>query len=240
MSRVEWSAYKASFRIRSQEAAENGRLTVVALARLMQEAAHRHTLELSVSLHELQQSQKAWVLLRQHIVWNDLPSMDETLHIETYPSGIDRLYTQRDFYATDAAGREVATAATTWMLFDTHRRRPTRLPKAISDIEFPSSLRVLPRPVPSTDDTPTLPDTGIIYRIGYHDVDYVGHLTNTKHLEWLMEGYHITGSPMTSGAVTVAYTAEAKLGEVVRLSSRKGVATLYNAQDKEVSKMSWQ
>ena len=238
MSKIEWTAYEETFRIRSQETAEDGRLTVVSLVRLMQEAAHRHTLELGVSLHELQVEKKAWVLLRQRIEWSDLPKMDETLHIKTYPSSIDRLYTQRDFYAIDATGQEVATAATTWMLFDTQRRRPTRLPRLISDIEFPSGLPVLSKPK-LPDAISELTDTGVSYHIGYHDVDYVGHLTNTKHLEWLMEGYCKRGGSMLEGEVTVAYEAEARQGDVVRLSTGAGGATLYNAQDKVVSRMSW-
>ena len=52
--------------------------------------------------------------------------------LETWPSGIDRLFAIRDFRMV--AGEEVLLRATSeWMVIDVNRRRPVRLPAWVTE-----------------------------------------------------------------------------------------------------------
>lgn len=165
------------------------RLTVPALIRLMQEAAMINVIRIQLSVWDLEQYAVSWVLLFMYVDVYRLPVLGEDLQVLTFPSGMDRLYTYRDFKVYDAAGELVAQASSTWLLMDTKRRRPTRLPQLILDAEpyLPSPEHRLPRPDFKLEPTTELAGEPLDFRVGYHDLDFNHHLNNVRYVPWMLE-----------------------------------------------------
>lgn len=165
------------------------RLTVPALIRFMQEAAMVNAMRIKLSVWDLEQYAVSWVLLYMYVDFFRRPVLGESLEILTFPSGVDRLYTYRDFSVFDAGGAPVARASSTWLLMDTERRRPARLPQLILDAEpyLPTPPHRLPPPDFKLDAPAEWAGEPRTFRVGYHDLDFNEHLNNVRYVPWMLE-----------------------------------------------------
>ncbi|HET7903742.1 MAG TPA: acyl-ACP thioesterase domain-containing protein, partial [Candidatus Eisenbacteria bacterium] len=109
---------KENFGVHTYEVDAFGTLTLPALSGFMGEIAGAHASELGVGLETLMPKGLTWVLVRQRIE-NPVPvRLGETIEIETWPAGMDRLAALRDFVVRRADGTEVARATTQWFVLD--------------------------------------------------------------------------------------------------------------------------
>ncbi len=128
--------YRQSYTVGAFDIDAYKRMTAPALLRVLNEVAMQHVLALKLSVWDLEPHKIAWVLLRLEIRIHRLPELGEQLSIHTQPSGFERVFTYRDYRVTDAEGKLIVEAATTWVLFNIENRRPTRIPSWIRRNSF--------------------------------------------------------------------------------------------------------
>ena len=129
---------------------------------------------------------QAWVLAFLRLRVHRYPDWHDTLTIETWPSGLDRLYATREFILSDERG-ECARATSAWLVIDTERRRPLRPPAELYDIDTPDrppALNVDRTKMEVPDTTPVHERT---FRVRYHDLDLNRHVNNVRYVEWATE-----------------------------------------------------
>ncbi len=175
-----------AFAVHTYEVDAFGTLAVPALSGYLSEVAGLHAAELGVGLDALMARGLTWVLVRQRIE-NPVPiALGDTIEIETWPSGIDRLAAVREF-AVRRGGEEVARATTHWFVLDVATRKPVR-PAEVLDPRFPREKR--PTAVPlSTGKLPDLRawDSQKRFHVRYSDIDVNLHVTNTSYVAWAAE-----------------------------------------------------
>ena len=207
--------------VRASDVTPNGTASVLALATFFQEAAGRHAAALGVSMQDLLADGKAWVLARLRMEVDRLPAWEEEITIETWPSGLDRLYATREFVFRDQDDRELARGTSAWLVIDTERRRPLRPPSALYDIEVPD------RPAPLGEEAADLSAPSTVERertfsVRYHDLDLNRHVNNVRYLEWALE----TLSPEVLDerrcvGIALQFEAETTLGDSVRATAEE-------------------
>ena len=175
-----------AFAVHTYEVDAFGTLAVPALSGYLSEVAGLHAAELGVGLDALMARGLTWVLVRQRIE-NPVPvELGDTIEIETWPSGVDRLAAVREF-AVRRRGGEVARATTHWFVLDVATRRPVR-PGEVLGPRFP---REAPPPaVPlSHAKLPELRawDLQKRFHVRYSDIDANLHVTNTSYVAWAAE-----------------------------------------------------
>ena len=130
---------RESFAVHTYEVDAFGTLAVPALSGYLSEVAGLHAGELGVGLDALMARGLTWVLVRQRIE-NPVPvRLGDTIEIETWPSGIDRLAAVREFVVR-RGDEEVARATTQWFVLDVATRKPVR-PGEVLDARFPREAR---------------------------------------------------------------------------------------------------
>jgi medium-chain acyl-[acyl-carrier-protein] hydrolase len=211
-----------SLPVRSSDLTPHGTVSVPALCVYLQEAAGHHADELGVSLRRLQEEDRAWVLSHLYLELDRLPGGDETVTIETWPSGLEGLYATREFVlSTDED--EIGRATSRWFVIDTERRRPVRPPRSLYDLE--TTDRPLPLPHAFEDlPAPDRVDHEASWRARYYDLDLNRHVNSVRYLEWalgtlpddLLASHQCTG-------VTLQFRAEATLGTPVRTTAQTEV-----------------
>jgi hypothetical protein len=83
-----------------------------------------------------------WVLSRLRLENPVAIALGDEVEIETWPSGMERLFALREFVVRRRAdGAEVARASTQWLVLDLATRKPVR-PAEVLDPRFPLSGRV--------------------------------------------------------------------------------------------------
>jgi acyl-ACP thioesterase len=195
------------------------KISAPALIRLLQETAMGHVRKLQLSVYDLQPLHLTWVLLRMRVDFFKRPELGEIVHVLTYPCGIDRFLTFRDYFMYDEQGELVATAATTWLLMDTRTRRMARIPDVVAQ-KIPSAAPEGRTPLPhAADKLPPLgnPQAALDFRVNWHDLDFNAHLNNVTYIEWMLES--LPDEILENAEVKqieVIFNLEAQWKEVVR------------------------
>jgi len=163
-----------------------------------------------------------WVLSRMLMRIHRYPAWGETIHIHTWPSGLDRLFAQRDFEILDQHKTVIAAATGDWLILDAKNRRPQR-----TEVFFEGKIRPLPskralkeRP----ERIPPLPDPGApdFFPVRFSDLDLQGHVSHAKYIEWILDSYPIEmHERQRVSFLEIHFLAESTLGDEVSVRNRR-------------------
>jgi acyl-CoA thioesterase FadM len=208
----------ADFTVHSFDADAFGHLAPAALAGYLQEAAGRSADALGFGFDDLNRQGATWVLARQRVVLDAPVRLGETLTIETWPSGLDRLAALRDF-VLKRGGVEVGRALTTWFVLDVKTRRPVRpdrlLPEALH-AQAPHVLSPAEPPLPEL----TTPEVERRFQVRFADIDANQHVTNASYVAWVLEALDEAGwRDQRLATLDLQFLAECHRGSYVRSRS---------------------
>lgn len=130
------------FTVRHHEAGVDGALRLAPLFDMFQDAAAEHAQILGCGMAYLKEQSRVWVLSRIAVEITRMPEIGETVTVETYPSGVERLFAIRQFTVMDEKGTVIARATSCWLLLDAATLRPLRI------------VETLGRPLPGNEDKP--------------------------------------------------------------------------------------
>lgn len=213
---MERQALSASFPVHSYEVDAFGTLVVPAISGYLQEIAGRHATALGVGLEVLRARGLTWVLARQRLELAAPVSLGDTLEVETWPSGLERLAATREFVARRGDGREAVRATTVWYVLDLATRRPVR-PEQILDPRFPRPRTPSVAPL-TPGKLPELAEWELQKRfhVRFADIDQNLHVTNASYVTWAVEAMPVErwrGSRLA--AMEVHYLAEGLHGAAI-------------------------
>jgi acyl-ACP thioesterase len=209
-------ARRERFAVHSYEVDAFGTLALPALSGYLGEVAGLHAAELGVGLDALMARGLTWVLVRQRIENPVAVRLGETIEIETWPSGVDRLAAIRDFVVRRGDGVEDARATTHWFVLDLATRKPVR-PSEVLDPRFPRE----PRPPLVPFSPGKLPELRAWefqkrFHVRYGDIDVNLHVTNTSYVTWALEAVpRDVFQSSRVAAVEVQFLAEGHYGAAV-------------------------
>lgn len=162
------------------------RLFVKALCDLFNDIANEQTLMLRFDVGTLNAQGLTWMLHKLHIVFHEIPRKDETVRLETWPSGTDRLFALRDFRMLSAEGEVLIEATSEWMVIDLKRRHPVRLPVTVTDTAKKCSDIV--RKLNFELDVNKIPmecDAERPFAATYDNIDFNKHVTQATYVGWV-------------------------------------------------------
>lgn len=208
--------YNRKFSIQVSNCDRYGRLKASELFRFMQECAMEHAELMGAGMETMHKLNRTFVLARMKINVIMMPGIGDELEINTYPFGIERLFYVREF-EIKVNNVKSAEAKSLWLVINLDTRRPVR------DREFGQSFpRVSNENVNMASPLkPYVPeDAGEIMkiRVGYSDVDILGHANNTAYVAWTCDcigSAFFKGNP--SYSITINYSSELSEGEYVRI-----------------------
>ena len=208
--------WRDAYRVRSYEIAPDGLLTLPTLCDYLQESAGNHATALGVATDRLLDEGIAWVLTRLRVEVDRYPAWREELTVETWPSALDRLYAQRDFVVTDADGAEIARATSQWFVMDVVRRRPTRPPASLAEVDRPERPHAV-----APDRTPLatleVPEHERLFSVRRSDLDLNQHVNNVRYVEWALEAApDALDEHHRPHRLDVQFRAESVYGDTVR------------------------
>ncbi len=209
--------YSQSFQISSFDLNPNATARLTSIANYLQEMAYQHAKRLNWGFHDLEKKNVAWVLSRFHLKLHLLPGWDDTITIETWPRGVDRLFAIRDFKITNENGDLIGDATTYWLIVDINTHRPTRITEDIiklvtrEETVFDAKSEKLEIPGELSE----------VHKrtVGFSDLDIVGHVNNVKYMEWCMDAIPLeTHLKHELAELEINFLHEAKYGEEIQLN----------------------
>ena len=178
--------YTEEINIRGHYTDLQGRLIVKSLCDLFNDVANVQTYALKVDVPRLNAQGLTWMLHKLHILFNRMPGQGENVILETWPSGIDRLFAIRDFRMLSGTGDVLLRATSEWMAIDLNRRRPVRLPACVTEtaafcvdepreMAFELDMKKMPEVFESTR----------LFTATYDNIDFNKHVTQATYVRWV-------------------------------------------------------
>ena len=197
------------------------RLKPAAFMDLAQEMAYITADLMHFGYDELQQEGKAWVLSRMHFTFVDVPVWRDEVEIQTWHKGPSGPFYLRDFRINDLQGNAKVLGTSSWVILDVRERRMCRTSEVTEmipestvchdfAIEAPAEKVAMPRGIQ--------PEAVASHKVGYADVDLLGHTNNARYVVWAMEciDYELVASRPIKD-LWVNFNHETRAGEEVTL-----------------------
>ncbi len=150
-----------------------------------QDIAESHAAQLGVSLDALQEKGLLWVLSRYHIRMHSLPSVGDTISIQSWPSAWERLFAIRDFRVCAPSGEEIGVASSAWLVVQANSFRPVR------GRDLLPQFRLHPERALAAEwkkiEIPETLDHQREFQVLHHDLDVNGHVNNAVYAVWALE-----------------------------------------------------
>lgn len=209
---------KKDFMISSYDLNPRGKARLTTIANFFQEMAYAHANQLGFGYEDMKQKQTMWVLSRMKIRIIQYPSWDDTIRLETWHRGMNRIFGLRDFRVEDSNGNLTGMASTYWLVLDIHTKRPIR-PKddvlnkhANYEAVFENDL-----------DKILLPDGMELLdqrKVVYSDLDIMGHVNNVKYMEWCIDAATLNSSEIPEiRELEINFLHEARYGDIIEIFS---------------------
>ncbi|MBN1996178.1 hypothetical protein JW935_01415 [candidate division KSB1 bacterium] len=176
-----------SYKIHSYEADTKGQATPSILCKYMQESAWNHAENLELGYSHLIKENLVWVMARKKFTIFKYPKWGETITVNTWPSGREKLLFYRDFRLLDEQGSEIGIASTVWFIIDINSRRPKRMNRDVGFDVWNMEQVYDTRPqkiLPVEFSQPGKPVT-----VSYFDLDVNDHVNNIRYIDWIIDGY---------------------------------------------------
>ena len=210
---------KKEFAISSYELNPGGQVRLTTMANYFQEIAYHHANELGFGYEVMKQRGTMWLLSRMKIRMDEYPEWNDRIMIETWPSGVDKLFAIRDFRVTDLSGRLLGTASTYWLIVNLDTHRPVRPREELEKYARITYGDPVFKDGPGKIDLPGQPEQIDHHLVGYSDLDVVGHVNNVKYMEWCIDtAMRGTGPDREIGAFEINYVQEAHFGEEITIT----------------------
>jgi acyl-ACP thioesterase len=208
------------FRLRFSAVDPSDRLSLAATLDLFQEIASDHAEDLGVGREAMSVTGQVWILSRISVQWDRRPKWRDPLTLRSWPRGSDKLFALRDYDIRDEEDRPLVRGRSGWIILDREKRRPLRPQAIMEQLPRNEGLDALPDGPVSL----SFPEgNGSAVKAGerralYSDIDYNGHVNNTRYIEWIQDiaepGVLERAARMR---LDVNYLSEVKLGGTVEL-----------------------
>ena len=215
--------------VRYSECGQDGKLTLGSIVNYFQDVSSFQGEAGGIGIGYLREHHAAWILSAWQIIIDRYPKLAEPVTAQTWAYDFQGFFGSRNFTLLDGSGKRAAWANSVWVLYDTERLRPVRVPQEIIDIYGISprlEMDYASRKVPE-------PDNGIQmagFEVEKHHLDTNHHVNNGQYIamasEYLPDGFRIR-------EMRCEYKKQALLGDricpYVQADEKKTVAALRNA-----------
>ncbi|MDR1059329.1 MAG: acyl-ACP thioesterase [Treponema sp.] len=203
--------------IRFGDIDRSDRLTLGATFDYFQEAAISHAENLGVGRESMAKTGQVWILSRISVYLARRPKYGETVMVRSWPRSWEKLFAIRDYDIRDEAGEAAVRGRSGWLILDMEKRRPLRVQQIVEALPPNGGVNAFSALAPGLEERDNLGGAGERKAL-YSDIDYNGHLNNTRYIQWIQD---ITDPEILESAggmrLDINYLSEVKPGESVEL-----------------------
>lgn len=185
------TVFKKNYHVDLGEVDFMERLRLSTLFVYFQDVASLASINLGFGIHTLEQKYGvAWILMRIRVDIIRNPVLDEEITIETWPLEPKKLEFSRDYLVRDQEGNIIVRAVSSWVIMDIEERKLKRTdtigftyPEIITERAIVCKLGKLKHSG----------ELDISYKkvIGYSDIDFNGHLNNSRYVDYIMDCFDL-------------------------------------------------
>ena len=119
--------FERTYFLTPAECNPQGRMPITLLINRLIDVATLHANEVGIGYAYLVTRHETWVLSRVGVEMTRYPGVNENYTVRTWMSGINRLFSDRDFEILDGDGNTIGWARTVWAVLNTDNRQAADL-----------------------------------------------------------------------------------------------------------------
>ncbi|CAM3183464.1 acyl-[acyl-carrier-protein] thioesterase [Lactiplantibacillus plajomi] len=181
------SIYSEDHRITYYECDRTGRATLATLIDIAILASEDQSDALGLTTEFVQSHGVGWVVTQYAIDITRMPRQDETVTIAVRGSAYNPYFAFREFWISDAAGKQLAYITSIWVTMSQSTRKIVKiLPALVAPYHSEQTKRIprLPRPISFEPTTTTISKP---YQVRFFDIDPNRHVNNAHYFDWLLD-----------------------------------------------------
>lgn len=208
MEGLPMTKFNKEFLITFRDTDRNGKLKTNVLVDFMQDIARADATDSSVNF-ESPNTEYYWIIIRNKINLWRTPMIGETIRIETFHSGLDRLYAVREFHIYDQDDHKLGNITGYYLLMQHDKARPVKIrgneSLAAFDIVY-TGEKIDKLSSPSGKLALQMSHKR---RVFSSEIDGNGHMNNAHYVRWCFDMYD-TNELMTKDVKSfqIQYTKE--------------------------------
>ena len=212
------SVFKRKYHIDLRDVDFTKKLKLSTLFGYLQDIASLASIDLGFGIETLEKKfGVAWILTRIRVDITRYPKWDEEITIETWPLEPGKVEFDRDFLVKDAKGEVIIRAISKWVIMDIKERKIKRT--ELIGIQYPENIteRAIDGKLGKLKDFGN-PETAYNKVIGYSDIDFNGHLNNSKYVDYIMDCFPVDDHKNhTIRTIDLNFNQEALPGDTITL-----------------------
>ncbi|HET6872902.1 MAG TPA: acyl-ACP thioesterase domain-containing protein [Sporolactobacillaceae bacterium] len=213
------SFFKANYHIELRDVDFTKELKLSTLFSYFQDTASLASEALGCGIETLKETHGvAWVLTRIYVEILRHPILDEVITIETWPLEPGKLEFDRDFFVRDANGKVIIKAVSKWVIMDLKERKLKRSDAIGIHYPVDTAERAIEGKLRKLKD---FGHPEVVYNkvIGYSDIDFNGHLNNSRFVDYIMDCFSIEDhKTQTIHTLDLNFIQEALPGESITIN----------------------
>lgn len=179
---------KKNFLVSSADVDFEQKLRFSSLTNYLIQIAWQHAEQLKWGSDDLIKHNLVWVLSGLEIELDNYPVWRDTITIETWPKGLNRLFYLRDFNIIDASGKRIGKATSNWILIDVDTRRPKILKTDSKVFEQNLNKHAIENLVQTVRFNGDI-EHQTNYTTRFSDIDLNNHVTTTRYIDLMFDTY---------------------------------------------------
>jgi acyl-ACP thioesterase len=209
--------WKDEYFVHWQEADFRGFATMTTICNYLQETAWQHANHHGFGYDDAGQLNQFWVILRWFVKMDRYPKWRDKILVETWPRPPEGIFAYRDYVITTFEGEKIGVASSTWLILDAKTRRPQKLDLVKNTAHLTTDKMAL-----GENAAKIVVPSGIEYRetilTKYCDMDFNGHVNNTRYVEWCLNLFDSDFHQANRlASFQVNFMHESKSGEEIEL-----------------------
>ena len=176
-----------SFKIKSYQSDQNGKLNLHSLFQLLQECAWDNARLNNFGYEYLDLKNAFWVLSRVLVEIKEYPEWKDEIEIKTWTKGVEGFFAIRDFQISKN-GKVIGNVTSYWLILDKESKRPKRL----DDFNFvhenflkESAINKKLGKIQVSGESLELEKR----KVYTSDLDVNKHVNNATYVRWILDSY---------------------------------------------------
>lgn len=211
--------YTTQQTVRSMECDATDHLNIKALARYFQDIAEAQAASFDNGYDALIREGKAWVICRMHLQINQMPKLNESISLSTWPRKNTGLFAVRDYTMTDQQGSVYASGTAYWAVINFSTRKVERLhddmmgrypldDRQATDLDALDKLR-----------HPTFAETDLVATITAESsfIDHTHHVNNAEYLRIIFDYLPFDSFDIQHAGIQIDYFLETAQGDTMKI-----------------------
>lgn len=228
---MEKIVFEKSYEVHSYDTGTDGKLRPDALLSYLQDIAGHHASILKVGREELLVKERFWALVRIVSRLSVSPLWNDTIHIKTWPSGIEGIFAIRNFQICNSKAEVIGEASSSWVIVNSGSRRPVRPEPHLAELGLGSPVEgFLCKPAEKLQEAGIAAYRSPVKNVRYSDLDVNMHVNNAKYLQWILDSYPLDFIKENEALVVEAnYIAETLSGDDYMITSEESGSSFHHS-----------